>query len=139
VIIMKADVCRIALANGNFPYIVTMNFGYAPGPEPWLYFHCASEGKKLDMIRKNNFVCFEMDTGHKLYKGTNGCDWGMKYSSIVGYGNISIVAEKEEKRVGLNCIMNHYGGEWEYSYDEKVLERTTILRLDITEITGKKC
>ena len=51
-IIRKADVCRLAFANENFPYIVTMNFGYTNDPEQLIYFHCASEGKKLDMIRK---------------------------------------------------------------------------------------
>jgi nitroimidazol reductase NimA-like FMN-containing flavoprotein (pyridoxamine 5'-phosphate oxidase superfamily) len=137
-IILKADVCRIAIANGNLPYIVTMNFGYSDGDHRCLYFHCAKEGKKLDMIRENNFVCFEMDTDHQLYIGVKGCEWGMKYSSVVGYGNISIVTEKESKETGLNCIMTHYGGEGDYIYDEKVLERTTILKLDIKEITGKK-
>jgi hypothetical protein len=33
--------------------------------------------------------------------------------------------------------MKHYGDENEYLYDEKVMENTTVLRLDITEITGK--
>ncbi|MCX6255654.1 MAG: pyridoxamine 5'-phosphate oxidase family protein [Bacteroidia bacterium] len=138
-IIRKADACRIALANGNIPYIVTMNFGYSHGPEPRLYFHCANEGRKLEMIRKNKYVCFEMDTDHQIFAGTKGCDWGMKYSSVVGYGNISIITEKEAKETGLNCIMTHYGGDREYFYDEKVLERTTVLRLDIEEIMGKKC
>ena len=63
----------------------------------------------------------------------------MNYSSVVGYGNISIVTEKELKKEGLNCIMNHYGGEGYQSYDEKVLEKTTILQLDIKEMSGKKC
>jgi nitroimidazol reductase NimA-like FMN-containing flavoprotein (pyridoxamine 5'-phosphate oxidase superfamily) len=138
-IIRKADVCRIAIANGNIPYIVTMNYGYEGIPEQRLYFHCANEGKKLEMIRKNNYVCFEMDTDHQIYSGIKGCDWGMKYSSVVGYGNISIITETEAIKTGLNCIMSHYGSEGEYFYDEKVLERTTILRLDIIEMTGKKC
>jgi nitroimidazol reductase NimA-like FMN-containing flavoprotein (pyridoxamine 5'-phosphate oxidase superfamily) len=137
-IIHKADVCRVALANENSPYIVTMNFGYTPAPEQKLFFHCAKVGRKLDMIRKNNYVCFEMDTDHEIYGGKKGCDWGMKFSSVVGYGNISFVTEKEAKIQGLNCIMAHYGGEKEYSYDEKVLARTTILRLDIKEMTGKR-
>ena len=138
-IIKKADVCRIALANGSIPYIVTMNFGYSGGVKPSIFFHCADKGRKLEMIRKNKYVCFEMDTDHKIYNGKNGCDWGMKYSSIIGYGYISVITEKEEKITGLNRIMAHYGGEWEYSYDNRVLERTVILRLDIREMTGKKC
>jgi uncharacterized protein len=137
-IISKADVCRIAVANNNIPYIVTLNFGYASSPEPRLYFHCANEGRKLEMLRLNNFVCFEMDTDHRIFKGIKGCDWSMKYSSIVGNGNISFVTEKEAKKTGLNCIMNHYGGENEYIYDEEVLGRTTVLRLDIKEMTGKR-
>jgi uncharacterized protein len=138
-IIMKADACRIAIANGNIPYLVTMNFGYLATPRRVLYFHCANEGKKLDMIRKNNYVCFGMDTGHELYTGSKGCDWGMKFSSVIGFGTVSIVTSIEEKKRGLDCIMMHYGGINEYSYDAKTFLRTTILRLDIKEITAKKC
>jgi len=137
-IIREADVCRVALANGDIPYIVTMNFGYTGSSEKKLYFHCANEGRKLDMIRKNNYVCFQMDTDHKLYKGEKGCDWGMKYSSVVGYGNISVMTDKAAKEKGLNCIMKHYGGDRKYSYDDKIFEETTILRLDIKEMTGKR-
>jgi len=137
-IIKKADVCRIALADNNLPYIVTMNFGYINEPALSLYFHCARDGKKLEMISRNNYVCFEMDTDHFIYGGEKGCNWGMHFSSVVGYGNISLVSEKSEKTFGLNCIMKHYGGEGEYLYDEKVFENTTVLRLDILEITGKK-
>jgi hypothetical protein len=144
-IINKADVCRIAFADNNTPYIVTMNFGYNNDPEKRLFFHCANEGKKLEMIRKNKFVCFEMDIDHKIYvrpgeDGRKGCNWGMKYRSVVGYGNISIITESEAKKSGLDYIMRHYGNEneHEYVYDEKVLAETTVLRLDITEMTGKK-
>ena len=65
-IIKNADVCRLALANDNIPYIVTMNFGYINNPEQILYFHCANAGRKLEMIRKNNYACFEMDIGHQI-------------------------------------------------------------------------
>ena len=109
-IIRKADVCRIALANDNIPYIVTMNFGYVNDPAKMLYFHCANEGRKLKMIQQNNYVCFEMDTDHQINKGIRACDWGMKYSSVVGYGNIHIVKGEEERAAGLNSIMTHYGG-----------------------------
>jgi uncharacterized protein len=137
-IILKADVCRIAMANDNIPYIVTMNFGYSAEPEPELFFHCANEGRKLEMIAKNNFVCFEMDTDHEIFKGPKGCDWGMKYSSIIGNGHITVLKEKEERKAGLDLIMKHYGGDREFIYDEKVFARTTILRLKIKEMTGKR-
>lgn len=137
-IISGSDVCRVAMANDNTPYIVSLNFGYVGGKNPCLFFHCANEGRKLDMIHRNNYVCFEMDTGHAIYKGEKGCDWGMKYSSVVGYGKISIVDEGAERIAGLGHIMNHYGGSGIHSYDDKVLSETTVLRLDISEMKGKK-
>ena len=137
-IISHSDVCRIAFADNNHPYIVTLNFGYAGGDHPCLYFHCASVGKKLEMMKKNNFVCFEMDTDHELYDGENGCDWGMKFSSIVGFGKIKQVEDRESRIKGLDCIMSHYSDREKFSYDENVLANTIILRLDIEEMTGKR-
>jgi hypothetical protein len=137
-IIGQADVCRIAMANNNTPYVVAMNFGFTGNPVDTLFFHCANEGKKLDMMRQNNYVCFEMDTDHEIYKGTKGCDWGSKFSSIIGYGNIHIVTDNNKKIEGLNSIMSHYGGEGEHTYDIKVVDNTTILRLEILEMTGKR-
>jgi uncharacterized protein len=137
-IIRKADVCRLAFANENIPYMVTMNFGYTNDPEQLLYFHCAREGKKLDMMRRNNYVCFEMDTDHQIIKGKRACDWGMRFTSIIGYGNIIEVTEKDERISGLNCIMSHYSDIGEYIFDDTVFEQTTILRLKILEISAKK-
>ncbi len=137
-IISKSDVCRVAFADNNMPYIVTMNFGYSEDGKGILWFHCANEGRKIEMIRKNNFVCFEMDTDHQIYGGEKGCDWGMSFSSIVGYGNISVISDNSLKTEGLNEIMKHYAGNREFSYDEEVTARTTLLRLDILEMTGKR-
>jgi hypothetical protein len=137
-IISRSDVCRVAFADDNIPYIVTMNFGYKGGDTPCFFFHCANKGRKLEMISKNNFVCFELDTDHELYEGENGCDWGMKYSSVIGYGKISVLKERESRINGLNSIMSHYSDGKDFSYDERVLENTTILKLDIEEMTGKR-
>jgi uncharacterized protein len=137
-IISHSDVCRVAFADKNTPYIVTMNFGYAGGDHPCLYFHCAPEGRKMEMIRKNNYVCFEMDTDHEIYTGEKGCDWGMKYSSVVGFGKISVLKDRDTKIEGLNCIMAKYSDRRDFSYDEQILERTIILRLDIQNMDGKR-
>ena len=137
-IIKRCDVCRVAFANRDIPYIVTMNFGYQPGKNGTLYFHCANEGRKLEMIRKNNLVCFEMDADHDLTPGEQACDFGMHFSSIIGYGIISIITETEEKISGLDHILTHYAGHGPFTYKPDVLERTTLLKLEITEISGKK-
>jgi nitroimidazol reductase NimA-like FMN-containing flavoprotein (pyridoxamine 5'-phosphate oxidase superfamily) len=136
-IIARADVCRIATTDNNIPYIVTMNFGYSAAGRKF-YFHCAREGRKIDMIRKNNYVCFELDTDHELITGIEACDFGMKYSSIIGWGKIFILSSDEEKREGFNSIMQHYSERSMFTYIPEQFDKTTVLRLDIINMTGKK-
>ena len=52
-ILLKSDIARIALFDNEYPYIIPMNYGYKDNA---LYFHCAPEGKKLDLIKRNNNV-----------------------------------------------------------------------------------
>jgi uncharacterized protein len=137
-IILKADVCRIALADGGVPYIVTMNFGYSASPRKSLYFHCATGGRKLEMIRKNNRACFEVDTDHKVVEGVRACDFSMNYRSVVGWGSIAVINESDEKIAGLGIIMHHYTGKTGFNFDPGNLARLVVLRLDIEEMTGKK-
>jgi hypothetical protein len=49
-IFKDAEVCRIALCDGEKPYLVPMNFGYS---ENRLYLHSATDGRKIDILRKN--------------------------------------------------------------------------------------
>jgi nitroimidazol reductase NimA-like FMN-containing flavoprotein (pyridoxamine 5'-phosphate oxidase superfamily) len=137
-IIRKSDVCRIALAVDNFPYMVTMNFGYSGSGSREIFFHCAGTGKKLDMISKNNLVCFEFDTDHKLYGGQKGCDWGMKFRSVVGYGNIEVITDHDEKIKAFDVIMDHYAPGRKFIFDTDTVTEAKILKLTISEITGKK-
>ncbi|MCK4392110.1 pyridoxamine 5'-phosphate oxidase family protein, partial [Candidatus Bipolaricaulota bacterium] len=71
-ILDRASVCRIALCDNNVPYIVPVNFGYAGD---CLYIHCASEGRKVDILRRNPKVCFEVDIDHALVAGATPCSY----------------------------------------------------------------
>jgi nitroimidazol reductase NimA-like FMN-containing flavoprotein (pyridoxamine 5'-phosphate oxidase superfamily) len=138
-IIEKADVCRIALSDNNIPYIVTMNYGYKKGNKPVLFLHSAKNGKKIDIIKRNNVVCFQMSVDHKLGKTQVRCNCGMNYKSLVGMGRISFVTDKEEKIEALNNIVNRYTLENKHIFEEKYVGITTVLRIDIDHISGKKC
>ena len=110
-IIRKCDVCRIALHDGDFPYIVPLNFGLdVQGQQVFFYFHAAAEGKKLDLIAKDNRASFEMDCDHHfiLYEERMSCTMG--YASVMGHGTIEIVPE-EEKYNALKILMRQYHAE----------------------------
>ena len=135
-ILQKADVCRLAMSSNNVPYIVAMNFGLKNGGKS-LYFHCAGDGKKIDILKNNNYVCFQADIEHEFFLHDVSCGCSMRYKSVVGMGRITFVTELPEKMEALQTIMTHYTHESSHEFKEELVLRTTILRLDIEEICGK--
>lgn len=135
----KADACRIAFAVNNIPYIVCMNYGFEwEGEWPVLYFHCAREGKKLEQMRENNYVCFQLDTDHELEYIHEKIYCTMHYASIVGMGNLEVVEDEAERKNGLDLIMLHHERPVPEKYPESSMKRTAVLRLRVTELTAKK-
>ena len=133
-IIRKSLVCRLALSDGTRPYIVPLCFGYQDNT---LYFHGAPEGRKMDMIRENSSVCFEFDTSTEIVKGEEACSWGMRYQSVIGFGNALLVDDIEEKRKALGIIMGQYCGP-SSSFPEDVLAHTAVIKVEIESMTGKQ-
>ena len=133
-IIKKADVCRLGLSDHNIPYIVPLNFGYK---ENCLYFHTPKVGKKIDMIKGNNRVCFELDIDHEVVRADNPCDWNMKYQSVIGYGRAFLLEDIDEKRQALDVIIEHYSGQTG-EYAEKLVDRLAVIKVQIESMTGKK-
>jgi uncharacterized protein len=138
-ILEGADACRLAFAVAGEAYIVTMSFGYEwEGELPVLYFHCAREGRKLEAMRANPRVCFELDAERELATGDSPCDWGMRYASIVGYGILAEVPGEAERKSGLDSVMRHYGWKGAGGYAEGALRATTVLSLRVDELCGKR-
>jgi uncharacterized protein len=133
-IIAKAEVCRLGLSADHQPYVVPLNFGYEKNT---LYFHGALEGTKIDMLRQNPRVCFEMDVNTEVVKESLPCFWGMRYESVIGFGKAEILADFEEKQKGLGIIMAHYSDET-FSFDADFVHSVAVIRVDIESMTGKK-
>ena len=134
-IMQKADVCRIALVDGDCPYIVPVNFAVH---ENHLYFHSAMEGKKIDILRKNNKVCFEMDVSTEIIKGKEPCFWGMKYLSVIGFGQAFFVEKSNEKKKALDLLMENNAGRSVFSYHKEALRKVDVIDIRIEKIFGKK-
>ncbi|WP_455392792.1 pyridoxamine 5'-phosphate oxidase family protein [[Eubacterium] cellulosolvens] len=137
-IIRHGKFITIAMCRANEPYIVTLSYGFAE-PKNSLYFHAATEGLKLEILRTNPEVCATVieDLG---YVETE-CE--QHYKSAVIHGKMYMVAELAEKKYGLDILLNHLEKEPEpikkrNVQDDSKYSKVTILRLDITEVTGKK-
>jgi nitroimidazol reductase NimA-like FMN-containing flavoprotein (pyridoxamine 5'-phosphate oxidase superfamily) len=133
-ILEKSQICRIAINDGDFPYIIPFNYGYR---NDCIYFHSAKEGRKIELLRKNNKVSFEIEFMSEVIKHEQSCKWTSKYRSIMGTGTIEIITDFEEKKKGLDAIMQHYG-KMDNSYNEQHVNNILILKLSIISISGKQ-
>jgi nitroimidazol reductase NimA-like FMN-containing flavoprotein (pyridoxamine 5'-phosphate oxidase superfamily) len=131
----EALVCRIGFCDDGTPYVVPMNFGLG---ENCLFFHCAAEGRKLDILRQNDRVCFEIDFLREIKQGPASCGWGARYESVIGFGRAILVDDPAGKRFALDRIMDHYRAQGPHTYLDDILAKTAIIRIEIESLTGKR-
>ena len=133
-IIQRSVVCRLGMVDENRPYIVPLCFGYK---DHTLYFHSANKGRKIDILKKNNTVCFEFDIDSEPVKADNPCEWGMNYKSVIGYGKAYFVDNFEAKCAALDIIMQQYS-DGTFNYPETKIKNTVVIRVEIEQMTGKQ-
>lgn len=130
--------CRLGLIDDGRVYIVPLNFGEIIDEQNiTLYFHCAKEGRKIELIRKNSNIGFEMDVNYKLKEAEVACNYSAFYQSIIGEGIIEIVEDYDEKIKGLNAIMSHVTGKVGY-YNDTMIKTVCVLKLTVTKLSGKQ-
>jgi hypothetical protein len=113
---------------------VPLSFGYRDG---CLYFHSGPRGRKLEILRENPRVCFQLDTGVEKVPAEGACGFSMRYESVIGRGRAVFLETDEEKAEGLRIISEHYGApRGEFRPD--AVRRAVVVRVDIDELTAKK-
>jgi len=134
-IIKNSDVCRIAFANNNTPYVIPVSFGY-DGKS--IFVHTAKTGRKIEFIEKNNLVCIEFDIDVKTIEDKDvPCKWTSAYKSAIGYGKMIELTGYEEQENAINQIMLHYSGK-EWKFDERMLQSVKLWKIEVDEISGKQ-
>ena len=136
-ILDTAQVVHLGLCVDNEPYVVPMNYGYTMEEgKLTLYLHSAVRGKKLDMIRTNPKVFFEMDCDRKPFEGNLPCQYGLSYSSLMGRGTAAIVEDVEEKKKAMSILMKTQTDK-DFSFEDRLVSIVTVIRIDAAEYTAK--
>ena len=136
-ILDTAKVLHLGLAVDNEPYVVPMNYGYClEEGRLTLYLHSAVRGKKLDMVRANPRVFFELDCDRMPFEGKVPCQYGLVYSSIMGRGTACIVEDVEEKKQAMSLLMKTQTGK-DFSFEDRLVSIVSVIRIDVTEYTAK--
>ena len=136
-ILDTANVLHLGLCVNNEPYVVPMNYGYTmEDGRLTLYLHSALQGKKLDMIRSNPNVFFEMDCDRIPFEGDKPCQYGLVYSSVMGQGTAHIVEDVEEKKRAMAILMKTQTRK-DFEFDDRLVSIVAVIRIDAAEYTAK--
>lgn len=137
-IVEKCDSLSLCMMDGDYPYVIPMNFGYADdGEKLTLYFHGAREGKKLELIAKNPNAAFCMSASHELLLGKVACATTFKYESVCGRGKLSMVTG-DERFFALQRIMAQFDKNNQHEFDERHARAVAIFKMDVEAFSGKR-
>jgi nitroimidazol reductase NimA-like FMN-containing flavoprotein (pyridoxamine 5'-phosphate oxidase superfamily) len=134
-IIKSSNVCRIGFVDGKKPYVLAFNYGYAGG---CIYIHCAADGRKLDIIKRNPAVCVLIDTSGELVEAQEPCEYGFKYRSVVAEGRAVVISGRPDKIKALKLLMKHITGKAFDKFRESSVGSIKIIRIKLVKMTGKK-
>lgn len=134
----RAEVGRIATLNKDgYPYVLPMHFVYVNSK---IYLHGLPKGQKIDNIKSNPKVCFEIDEMISLlYDGIEeACDVNTEFNSIIVQGNAIIVDDFDEKREALSKIVEKFTPHlMEKELPVPMINGTAVIRIDIIECVGR--
>jgi len=140
-ILDRHEVARVAFCDGEQPYLIPMNFARTERDgENILYFHCALEGRKLDMIRANPRVCFEVSYqgAEPLPHGGDPCD--TPFESVICWGTARIVEDLSERQAILDEFQMRFekpGGPREPVPLARV-EGCGAVEITVSRMTGRR-
>ena len=136
-ILDNSKVVHVGMIDGDEPYVVPMNYGYTlEDGKLTLWLHCAKRGRKLNVLRANNKVFFEMECGIQPFEGDIACRYGISYSSIMGIGTAEIVEDVEVKKAALSHLMKAQTG-MDFEFEDKMTTIVSIIKIDTIEFTAK--
>jgi nitroimidazol reductase NimA-like FMN-containing flavoprotein (pyridoxamine 5'-phosphate oxidase superfamily) len=136
-ILLRGQFATLALAQGDEPYVVTLNYGYDPEARA-LYFHSATEGLKLAFLRSNPRVCGTVIEDHGYVQGK--CTHA--YRSVVFWGELTLLQDSADKVAGLSRMIDHLEEDpvavsRRLLSNPERLKNVAVLKLTVYEITGK--
>ncbi len=136
-ILRKAKYITLAMCLHDKPYLTTLSHGYDE-QNNCIYFHCASEGKKIDILKANNNVWGQALVDHGYVQGS--CDH--LYATAQFSGKVTFVKDFEEKELALKTMIRALDDNPDELIKKQLLPQSVqninIGRIDIDSLSGKK-
>ncbi len=133
-ILWQGKVCQLAIADLPTPYMVPLNYGYRDGV---LYFHSGPEGHKIELLRRNPQASFSVVIDLGIVEAEAACNWGVRFRSVLGYGQVEFIEDPVAKRAALQLLMAQYA-DGKFEFPPAAVDGTTLFKLVIEEMSGKQ-
>ena len=136
-ILDTAKVLRLGISVDNVPHIVPMNYGYTmEGEKLTFWLHSAVNSDKLELLRHNPNICFELDCDHVPFEGKLPCQYGLSYCAVSGRGKAVLIEDTAEKMEAMSVLMKTQTGK-DFTFNERLVSIVTVIRVDVTEFAAK--
>lgn len=136
-VLREAEHVTIAMSISDEPYLATLSHGY-DGDRNCIYFHCANEGKKVEILRANPRVWGQALVDNDYQQGS--CDH--LYRTVQFSGRVTFVNDQGEKEHALSVMIRHLDKDPERIIREQItphsMDRILIGRIDFDYVSGKK-
>ena len=135
-VLAAAPYATLAMTDGNTPYAIPItpavdrDYGV-------IYFHCAAEGKKLDILRENAAVCLSAVSRMSVLPNR----FALSYDSAVVKGMATEVTDEGERIKALLLLSTQYDPAGMAGFEaalERMMAATVVMKITPTEITGKQ-
>ena len=136
-ILKEAMVGRLGTCVRNQPYTVPLSFVYN---EDKIIFHSFREGKKMNDIRENPRVCFEVDIS-EIMTAENPCNYSFRYRSVIANGTAKVLEDSDERIKALRRLVEKYAPGQSAKLSKQnidALKNLTIVSVQLEDMMGKK-
>ncbi|WP_458110625.1 pyridoxamine 5'-phosphate oxidase family protein [Bacillus sp. PK6-013] len=140
----EAQTGYLGMSTDEYPYVIPLNFVWKNG---YIYFHGASEGRKMDMLQENPNVCFTVSEQYGTMVHPIPAKTDTAYMSVILFGTASIITDLDEATSAMQALLDKYVPGY-YStplhkthvekYRSSLGSKTVVLKIQPIKITAKE-
>ncbi|MDY2679648.1 MAG: pyridoxamine 5'-phosphate oxidase family protein [Lentihominibacter sp.] len=122
------------IGDGGYPYSVPLSYVYDGGK---IYFHCASEGHKLDAINKDSRVSFSVIDKDQIVQEK----YTTYFRSVIVFGKAHVIEYQDAKRTALEKLALKYSPDYREGIADEIdgsFKAVRMVQIDIEHMTGKE-
>ncbi|WP_264645802.1 pyridoxamine 5'-phosphate oxidase family protein [Candidatus Symbiopectobacterium sp. NZEC127] len=133
-ILREERVMYIALANNDVPFLVPVFYVWDGTA---LYFHSARSGSKIELIKRNNTLCFAISHYGGVVEDALACNFEARHRTVIGMGKAQFINDNQEKIPILQRLMAGFTDR-HCAFPDANLQATLVIRIDIDSMKGKQ-